>query len=229
MNLHQDPRWQRKRPADLRHEAEQLRHHVRDKDGDQRRASNREERGVNQRLLDPIAEIFRLHQMFYESQQNFRKRAARFARGNQIDEQRWKNSRHFAKRLRKTAAIDQRSVQSPRHLLNPWLLEPFFQDRQSLIQGHPGLEQMRQLLCENEQLTLWNLQTLRWRLGYCRRFLLIKTFPPNSDRIDSDRDAPLLLDLMNCDRAIGAIQDAFDELALGVACSISKLWHRTGN
>src|SRR5438552_1114799 len=166
--------------------------------------------------------------MFSEPLQNLRQLPACFARRNEIDKERWKNSRHLAQGLRKTSAVDQRLVQRPRHLLHARLLEPLFQDRQSLVQRHSSLEQMGELLGENEQLTVRNFQSLRWRRGSGRRFFLIRTFRPRPDRFDPDWDATLLLDLRNGNRAVGAIQHSLDQLALRIAGSIGKLWHRTG-
>src|SRR5437016_8110230 len=120
-------------------------------------------------------------------------------------------------------------MQRSRHLLHARLLEPFFQDRQSLVQRHAGLEQMRELFRENEQLTLRNFQSLRWRRSSGRRFFLVRTLRSCADWFDADWDTTLQLDLMNGNRAVGAIQNAFDQFALGIAGSIRKLWHRTGS
>ena len=72
MNLHQDARRQRKRAANLPHEPSQLRHHVGDENGDQGHAGHGEKSRIDQRLLHAIAQILRLHQMFYEPVQDFR-------------------------------------------------------------------------------------------------------------------------------------------------------------
>src|SRR6266436_6114066 len=85
MNLHQDSRRQRKGAANLGHEPGQLRHHVRDEDCDQRRAGDCQKRRIDQRLLNAVAQVLRLHQMFYEPVQNLRQRPACFARRNKID------------------------------------------------------------------------------------------------------------------------------------------------
>ena len=124
MNLHQDPRRQRKGAADLGHESGQLRHHVSDEDCDQRRAGDCEKRRIDQRLLNAVAQILRLHQMFYEPVQNLRQRPACFARRNEIDKERRKNSWHLAQGLRKTSAINQRLMQCSRHFLHSRLFEP---------------------------------------------------------------------------------------------------------
>jgi hypothetical protein len=44
--------------------------------------------------------------------------------------------------------------------------------------------------------------------------------------LDPNRDAVLLLDLADGDRAISAIQHALDQGALCVTRPIRKLWHR---
>jgi hypothetical protein len=45
-------------------------------------------------------------------------------------------------------------VQTLDHLLNARLLEPLLQNRQTLVEGHPGVEQVGQLLGEEQQLTM---------------------------------------------------------------------------
>src|SRR5260370_35652663 len=85
---------------------------------------------------------------------------------------------------------------------------------------------MGELLGENEQLTMRNFQSLRWRRGSGRRFLLNRMFRQRADCFDPDWDATLLLDLVNGNRSVGAIQHSFDQLALRIAGSIGKFWHR---
>ncbi len=46
-----------------------------------------------------------------------------------------------------------------------------------------------------------------------------------SDRFDPNRDVMQLLDLPDGHGAIRAIQDAFNQTALGVPGAIGKLWH----
>ena len=94
--------------------------------------------------------------MFHQTQQNFRQRAARFARGHQVHVKRWKNPGKIAQRLRKTPALDQPLMQPPRQLLHARLLETLFQNGQSLIERHSRLQQMSKLLGKNEQLAVWN-------------------------------------------------------------------------
>jgi hypothetical protein len=110
-------------------------------------------------------------------------------------------------------------------LLDPRLFQPLLQDRQALVEGHPGLKQVRQLFGKNEQLTMGNLQVLRCRNGTFRRF---SVFARGGDWFDANRNATLLLDLANCDRSIWAIQYSFNQPALRIAGSIGKLWHRAG-
>ena len=59
-------------------------------------------------------------------------------------------------------------MQRVRHLLDARLFQPFLQNRQSLVQRHAGLQQMRKLLSENEQLAVWNFQAFRRRGGFGR-------------------------------------------------------------
>src|SRR5438270_10364111 len=84
---------------------------------------------------------------------------------------------------------------------------------------------MRQLLGKNEQLTLRDLQTLRRRRPSGHRFLLARAFQWRANRFNSNWNAAFLLDLMNRDRAISALQNALDQFALSVACFIRELRH----
>ena len=84
MNLQQNPCGQWKRTTALGHKPGQLRHHERDENRNEHRAGQREECRINQRLLHPISQVFCLHQMLDQSQQNLRQRSASLARGHQI-------------------------------------------------------------------------------------------------------------------------------------------------
>ncbi len=54
-------------------------------------------------------------------------------------------------------------MQPVRHLVNTRVFQPFLQNRQTLVERHAGLQQIRELLCENEQLIVRNFQVLRGR------------------------------------------------------------------
>lgn len=110
-----------------------------------------------------------------------------------------------------------------RHLLNARLLQSFDQDREPLVQRHPGLEQMSQLFGENQELAVRNLQALTCRLRRHRLARAIFAFA--AERLNSDRDTVLLFDLADGDRAIRTIQHTFDETTLRIARAIGKLWH----
>src|ERR1700736_954152 len=120
-------------------------------------------------------------------------------------------------------------MQRASHLLHSRLLEPFFQDRQSFVQCHPGLKQMGELLGKNEELIVRDFQVLRLWERSGSRFFLASTYWPRAHHFDPNRNATLLLDLVNGDRTIGAVQNSLDQFALGVTRAIGKLWHRTGN
>ena len=92
--------------------------------------------------------------MFDQAGENFGQRAAGFAGCDQVHVNRRKDAGKIPKRLRKTAAIDERLVERVCHLLQARLLEPLLQDRQSFIERHSGLEQMGELLGEDEQLVM---------------------------------------------------------------------------
>src|SRR5437588_8294141 len=122
-------------------------------------------------------------------------------------------------------------MQVPGHYLDARLFQPLVEDRQSFVQGHSRLEQMGKLLSENEQLAVRDLQALsrhlprrnsnfRWRARGLLTWLRFAI-----DHLYPDRDAALLLDLSNGDRAIGTIQHALDQTALGITRTIGKLWH----
>ena len=136
MNLQQDSRRQGKRAAALRHEAGQLRHHERDKNRDQGYARQGQERWINQRLLHAVAQIFCLHQMLHQPQQNVRQRAAGFACRDHVRVKRRENSRKLTQCLRKAPAVHQGLMQRLRHLLHARLFEALHQDRQSLVECH---------------------------------------------------------------------------------------------
>ena len=59
-------------------------------------------------------------------------------------------------------------MQRVRHLLDARMFQPFPQNRQSLVQRHAGLQQMRKLLSENEQLAVRNFQAFRRSGGFGR-------------------------------------------------------------
>ena len=93
MNLQQNPCRQWKPASGLCHETGQLRHHERDKNGNENGASEREKCRINQRLLHPISQFFCLRQMLDHPEQNLRQRTAGLTRGHQIYIERRENSR----------------------------------------------------------------------------------------------------------------------------------------
>src|SRR2546430_15970366 len=99
-------------------------------------------------------------------------------------------------------------MQRARHLLHSRLLEPFLQDRQSFVQRHPGLKQMGELLGENEKLIMRNFQALCLRGGSGSRFFFVSAYWRRAHHFDPNWNATLLLDLMNGDRTIGAVQNS---------------------
>jgi hypothetical protein len=128
-----------------------------------------------------------------------------------------------------------RLMQTASQLLEARLLQTLFQDRQSLVERHAGMQQMRELLGEYEQLALRKLQVVRRDRSsentgrpqfFWRRWFWHFLFRRRGDGFDSNRHAVLLLDLPDGDCAIGAIQNALDQCALRIARPIGKLWHR---
>jgi hypothetical protein len=99
---------------------------------------------------------------------------------------------------------------------------------------------MRELFSENEQLAVRNFQALRRRGGFgraqqsqfslkcvrlaCFCFCGLSRFY----HIDPNRDALLRFNLMDCNGAICAVEHPFNQTALRIARTISKLWHRRG-
>ena len=67
VHLEQDFCRQGKLSSVCLEETSQLGHHERDKNRDQAGARDGEEGGINQRLLDAVAQILRLHQVFDEA------------------------------------------------------------------------------------------------------------------------------------------------------------------
>jgi hypothetical protein len=108
VNLQQGSRrkWERPASLDLRHKAGQFRHHEGDKQRDQSDSRNGQNCRINQRLLDTITQLFRLHQVLDEPEQNLRQCATSFPRRYQIYVKRRKSPRELAQRLRETAAVD---------------------------------------------------------------------------------------------------------------------------
>jgi hypothetical protein len=99
--------------------------------------------------------------MLDQPRQNIRQRAARLAGRDKIHINCREDAGKIAQRLGKTAAIDQGLMERVRHLLHARLLEAFFQNGQSLIEGHARLEQMPELLGKDQQLAVRNFQLLR--------------------------------------------------------------------
>jgi hypothetical protein len=120
------------------------------------------------------------------------------------------------------------------HLLHARLLEALLQHGQTFVEGHAGFEQMPELLGKDQQLTVRDFQLRRRHGRDGRRHLgcraravlpLLRHDRRAADRLDPNRDIMQLLDLPDRDRAIGTIEDALNETALGVARAIGKLRH----
>jgi hypothetical protein len=112
-------------------------------------------------------------------------------------------------------------VQAVRHLLHARLLESLFQDGQSFVERHAGLEEMAELLGENQQLGVRYFQLLRrWgqccgydRLGDRRRstifLILARGRRRAADQLDPHRHIMQLLDLPDGHGAVRAIEHSF--------------------
>jgi len=112
-----------------------------------------------------------------------------------------------------------------RHLMDARLLQPFLQDRQSLVECHSRFQQLGKLLGKNEQLTVRNFQGL---LGSCGRYISSAAdLRFRADYINPNRNALLQFDLANSDRTIGTVEYTLHEASLRVTRPISKLWHRS--
>src|SRR5205085_8023269 len=79
-----------------------------------------------------------------------------------------KNTGEIAESLGEAAAVYEALMQGLRHLLHFGLFETLLEDRETLIQGHAGSEQMAKLFGKNQQLAVRNLQLScvhrkRWR------------------------------------------------------------------
>src|SRR5438477_3005631 len=99
---------------------------------------------------------------------------------------------------------------------------------------------MRKLLSENEQLAVRNFQAFRRRGGFGRAEQ--PQFSLNCGRrayfcfhglsrfyhIDPNRNAVLRFNLPDRNGAICAVEYPFNQTALRIARTISKLWHRRG-
>jgi hypothetical protein len=113
-----------------------------------------------------------------------------------------------------------------RHLVDARLFQTLFQNRQRFVERHASLQQMRQLLSENEQLTVRNFQVARgrFRLRSARRYDLRFS----AEHLDPNRDALLRFNLPDRNCSICAIEHTFNQAPLGIAGTIRKLWHRRG-
>jgi hypothetical protein len=111
-------------------------------------------------------------------------------------------------------------------LLNARLLQTLFQDRQRFVERHSRLQQMGKLLGKNEQLAMWDFQVARgtFRLRGARRYDLRFS----AHHFDPNRDALLRFNLPDRNCSICAIEHTFNQAPLGIAGTISKLWHRRG-
>src|SRR5207253_10479986 len=107
------------------------RHHECDEDCNQNSASERQKCRINQCLLHAISQVFCLHQMFHQTQQNLRQRAARLTSCHHVDVKWRENSRKLTQGLRETASVDQALMKCMRHLLDARLFQAFLQDRKS--------------------------------------------------------------------------------------------------
>src|SRR5262249_59570723 len=99
---------------------------------------------------------------------------------------------------------------------------------------------MRELLGKNEQLPVWNFQALRRRgdfrqseqpqfsLSSRRRACFCFRGLGRFHHIDPNRNALLRFNLPDRNGAIRAVEHPFNQTALRIACTISKLWHRRG-
>jgi hypothetical protein len=175
-------------------------------------------------LLHAISQIFGLHQVFHQSRQNLRQRTAGFTSRHHVYVERRKNPRELAQRSRETAAVDQCLMQCVRHLLDARMLQALFQDRQSLVERHSRLKQVAKLLGKNQQLSVRNFQILRWCFA-CRSSGFLRRLWRGCNDLDFNRDAALLLNLVNRYGAVRAVEHTLDQATLGITRTISKLRH----
>src|SRR5207248_8728752 len=99
---------------------------------------------------------------------------------------------------------------------------------------------MRELLSENEQLAVRNFQALRRRCGFGRaqqsqfslKCMRLACFCfcgfSRFYHIEPNRNAVLRFNLTDRNGTICAVEHPFNQTALRVARTISKLWHRRG-
>src|SRR5216684_2619199 len=92
--------------------------------------------------------------MLNDPGQNIRQSAARFTRGDEVHVDRRKNSRKFAQRLRKAAAINQGPVQCAGYLLQARMLQTFLEDGESFVERHARLQQLAELFGKDEKLSV---------------------------------------------------------------------------
>src|SRR5204862_4439319 len=112
---------------------------------------------INQRLLDAVAQILRLHQVLDQTVQNIGQGATGFTGRNEIHIDRWKNPGEIPKCLREAASVHQSLVKGVRHLLHLRLPQALLENGQSLVERHSRPQQVAELLGENQQLAVWDL------------------------------------------------------------------------
>ena len=111
------------------------------------------------------------------------------------------NSRNACEKLRPSTRADAAFASSAAHAAASIVL----QNGESFVERHPGLEQMRQLFGEDQQLGVRNLQVLRRLAAAWLPFAPATACGP-PDRFNSDRNVLQLLDLADGHGAVRAIQ-----------------------
>jgi hypothetical protein len=86
------------------------------------------------------------------------------------------------------------------------------------------LKQVAKLLGKNQQLSVRDFQILRWCFA-CRSSGFLRRLWRGSNDLDFNRDAALLLNLVNRDRAVRAVEHTLDQGTLRITRTISKLRH----
>jgi len=132
-------------------------------------------------------------------------------------------------------------MQRVRHCWTTRLFQPFLQNRQSLVQRHAGLQQMRKLLSENEQLAVVEFSgfSQAWRLRASRAAAIFVGTAAGAllfafHGLKPASTISIRIGMQCCDSicriamARSAQSRTPSLTALRVARAISKLWHRRG-
>ena len=174
-----------------------------------------------------------------EALEDFGKRAAGFAGGDEVHVEGGEDAGEIAERLGEAAAIHEGAVEALGEAVEFGVFEAFFEDAEGFVEGHPGGEEVGELLGEKVLVgegeggdRAGREDGGRGFLGGRRGFFsgsrgvrFCRGVVRGGEGFDFDGDAALLLDLEDGRRAVRARQHAVDEFPIGLAGEVFELGH----